>query len=161
MHAVFFLLVAAGASFVWWSSGALPAVVASHFDSAGNANGFMPREPFTAFMLAIVVLVPTFLYSLGWLTARIPVRFVNLPNKQYWLAPERSEATLRSIARFGVWTAYATLALLCAVHWLVVRANTQHPPRLESAPMVAAVAVYFVALAIGMFAVLGRFFRGR
>ncbi|MEO8925173.1 MAG: hypothetical protein ABI330_20500 [Caldimonas sp.] len=159
MHAVFLVFLAAGAVFVWWSSGALPEVVASHFVSGGVANGFMPRGEFVGFMLAVVLLVPALLYSLGWLASRLPVQFVNLPNRQYWLAPERRAATLVRLERFGVWAAYATLGLLCVLHWLVVQANAQRPPHLEQSPFVGLMAVYFLALFVGMVAVLGRFFR--
>ena len=159
MHAVFFVFVAAGAAFVGWTSGSLPQVVASHFVAAGTANGFMPRGPFVASMLALVVLVPTLLGSLGWLAARVPPAFVNLPNKQHWLAPERRAATLASLGRFGVWAGYATLAMLCTLHWFVVQANERRPPHLEPAPLTGLVAFYLVALVIGTVAVLGRFFR--
>jgi len=159
MNALFFFVLAAGAAFVWWTSGSLPDVVASHFVAGGAANGFMPRGSYVASMLALVVVVPSLLCSLGWLSGRIPPRFVNLPNKQHWLAPERREATLASLGRFGLWAGYATLGLLCALHWFVVQANTQHPPRLEQAPLVGLLAVYFVALFVGIIMVLGRFFR--
>jgi hypothetical protein len=158
---VFFACLAAAAAFVWWTSGSLPDVVASHFRADGAADGFMSRAPFVALMLAVVVFVPALLHSLGRLTARIPVRFVNLPNKHHWLAPERREETLKSLGRFGTWLGYATLALLCAIHWLVVRANALQPPRLEHAPLVALVAVYLVVMFIAVVAMLGRFFRVR
>jgi len=158
-HVVFFVFLAAGAAFVWWTSGDLPEVVASHFGAAGAANGFMPRGSFVASMLAMVVLVPAFLHSLGWLSARIPARFVNLPNRHHWLAPERRDATLKSLGRFGSWLGYATLALLCALDWLVVRANAQQPPRLEQAPLVGLVSIYLVVLLVGVVVVLARFFR--
>jgi hypothetical protein len=153
------LFVAAGAIFVWWSAGSLPGVVASHFIAGGAADGFMPRDRYTAFMLALVVFVPALLRLAASLAARLPVRLVNLPNKQYWLAPERKAATLAAIARFGTWASYATLTLLCAVHWLVVRANSAHPAHLDEAPLIGLVAVYFVVLFGAMLAVLGRFFR--
>jgi hypothetical protein len=156
---VFFAFVAAGAAFVWWTSGSLPDVVASHFVADGAASGFMPRGPFVASMLALVVVVPVLVHSLGWLTARIPPPFVNLPNRQYWLAPERREGTLASLGRFGVWAGYATLAMLCTLHWFVVQANVRRPPHLEQAPLIALIAFYFVALFIGVVVVLGRFFR--
>lgn len=161
MHAVFFVLLAAAAAFVWSTSASLPEVVASHFAAGGAANGFMPRASFVAFMLALVVLVPALLHSLGWLSARIPVRFVNVPNRNYWLAPERRDATLAALGRFGGWLGYATLGLLCAIHWLVVRANSLQPPRLEQAPLIGLVAIYLVAMFVGAVAMLVRFFRVR
>ncbi|MEO7115798.1 MAG: DUF1648 domain-containing protein [Caldimonas sp.] len=87
MHTWFFLVLAAGAIFVWWSAGALPDVVASHFGAGGAANGFMSRGEYVGFMLVLVLLVPAFIYSLGWLAALLPVQFVNLPNKNIGSQP--------------------------------------------------------------------------
>jgi len=160
VHVVFALLLAAGAAFVWWSSGSLPDPVASHFDARGTANGTLSLEAYRVFMTGLVVLVPALLYALGGLAARLPVRFVNLPNRSHWLAPERRAATLQSLSTFGAWAALATLALLCGVHALVVHANAAHPPHLDAAPVAAAVGAYLVVLLVGMFAVLRRFLRG-
>ena len=125
MRKAFFPVLAATVVFVWWSAGAMPEVVASHFEAGGVANGFMPRRQYVGFMVFVVVLVPSLLFFVGRLASRLPVQFINLPNKQYWLAPERRAATLTSLGNFGVWAAYATLGLLCLVHWFVVRANLQ------------------------------------
>jgi hypothetical protein len=159
MNKPFILVLAIGAAFVWWTSGAMPQVVASHFVADGAANGFMPRGQYAGFMLALVVAVPSIIFIAGGLARRVPVRFVNLPNKQYWLAPERQVATLASLGAFGAWAAYATLGILCLAHWFVFRANLAHPPRLEQSPFIAALALFFAALFIGMLVVLRRFFR--
>ena len=159
MRKAFFLVLAATVVFVWWSAGAMPEIVASHFVVGGVANGFMPRRQYVGFMVFVVVLVPSLLFFVGRLASRLPVQFINLPNKQYWLAPERRAATLTSLGNFGVWAAYATLGLLCLVHWFVVRANLQQPPRLEQAPLVGAMSLFFVALFVGMMILLRRFFR--
>ena len=137
----------------------MPEVVASHFVAGGAANGFMPRGQYVGLMLAVVLLVPLLLFFIGRLSSRLPTQFINLPNRQYWLAPERRAATLASLGNFGVWAAYATLGFLCLVHWFVVQANLQHPPRLEQPPLVGAMSLFFVALFIGILIVLGRFFR--
>ena len=159
MHVVFFLVVALASVFVWWSAGAMPAVVASHFVAGGAANGFMPRWQYVVFMIILVIAVPSTVFLAGVFASRLPARFINLPNKQYWLAPERRSATLASLGKFLVWSAYVTLGLLCLVHWFVVQANLVHPPRLEQAPLVGAMALFFAALFVGMVVVLRRFFR--
>lgn len=159
MHKLFFLVLALGAGFVWWSSGRLPEVVASHFGAGGVADGFMPRGQYVVFMLALVLAVPTLVFFAGRLASRVPVQFVNLPNKQYWLAPERRAATLESLGRFAAWAAYATLGVLCLAHWFVVQANLEQPSRLEQAPLIAVLALFFLALFVAMAVVLRRFFR--
>jgi hypothetical protein len=159
MRAAFALVLGAAAAFVWWSAGGMPETVASHFAAGGVANGFMPRGRYVALMLGLVVAVPLVLERLGWLATRLPVAFVNLPNRQYWLAPERRVATLAALGRFGAWAGGATAVLLCVVHAFVVQANRLRPPRLDPAPLVGVVAVYMLALFVGMAVVLGRFFR--
>ncbi len=159
MHKPFFLVLALGAGFVGWSSSALPELVASHFAVGGAANGFMPRGQYVTFMLVLVLTVPSLIFFVGRLASRLPVQFVNLPNKQYWLAPERRADTLTSLGNLGAWAAYATLGVLCFTHWFVVHANIGHPPRLEQAPFIAVLAVFLLTLFAGMLIVLRRFFR--
>jgi len=159
MRKAFFLFLAGAAVFVGWTAGPMPEVVASHFAAEGVADGFMPRGQYVAFMMAVVLLVPLLLFFTGRLASRLPAKFVNLPNRHYWLAPERRAATLESLGTFGEWAAYATLGFLCLLHWFVVRANLQHPPRLEQSPLVGATALLFLALFIGMVIVLRRFVR--
>ena len=156
---LFGAVVAAAAAYVWWSAASLPAIVASHFGPDGTGNGAMPRAEYVAFMLGLVVVVPALLYLLGGLATRLPVRMINVPNRGYWLAPERRAATLASFGRFGLWASYATLALLCAVHWLVVRANAAQPAQLELAPLIGLVSLYLLTLFVAMTIVLARFLR--
>lgn len=101
----------------------LPGRMASHFDGTGRANGFMFRDDFLAtelglfaFMSLIFVVLPGFL-------RRIPNSLINLPRKDYWLAPERREATLRDMARQLTWFGAATLLFLLLVMEAVMRAN--------------------------------------
>ena len=73
--------------------------------------------------------------------------------------PSCSEYADEAIGRFGLWASYATLALLCAVHWLVVRANAAKPAQLELAPLIGLVSLYLLTLFVAMTIVLARFLR--
>ena len=86
---LFALYIACAAAFVWLTSSGLPPLVASHFGAGGVANGFMTRTVYTRFMEAFVIGLPAFmvlvsLYAVGNARARL-----NMPNRDYWLAPER------------------------------------------------------------------------
>jgi hypothetical protein len=161
MRSRFAIVVILAAALVGWSAQTMPAVVASHFVAGGAADASMPRGEYATFIVVLVVAVPTLLALVGRLSTRLPVRFVNLPNKRYWLAPERQAATLASLGRFGITSAYLTLALLCVIHGLVVYANTQRPPHLAQAPLIGIVALYLVALFLGMLLTMRRFFSAR
>jgi hypothetical protein len=159
MGKIFAFVIALAAIFVWWTSRMLPAVVASHFVADGTANGFMPRATYVGTMLALVVLVPSLVFFIGRFASHLPYKFINLPNKQYWLAPERRAASLASLGNFGSCVGFAVALLLCFVHWLVVRANQVQPAHLEQASLVGVMAVFILVIGAGVAVNLRRFFR--
>ncbi len=123
----------------------LPVRVASHFGPGGLANGFMARNVYLALTIGLVVLPPALVGLSIALSLRYFPQFLNLPNRDYWLAPERRAGTEAYLTGHTAWLA-ALLALFAfGVHLLVIRANHSVPARLETGP--------FLALLLG-FAVL-------
>ena len=157
MRSTFTVVVILAAALVGWTAQAMPAVVASHFAAGGAADGSMSRSEYATFIVTLVVAVPSLLFLGGILAARLPARFVNVPNRRYWLAPERRADTVASLGKFGVACAYLTLGLLCAIHGLVVHANSLRPPHLAQTPLLGIVALYLVALFVGMLLSVRRF----
>ena len=49
------------------------------------------------------------------LSNKLPVSLINLPNKEYWFAPERRAATTLSFNRLLLWFGVATLLLMLIV----------------------------------------------
>jgi len=151
------LLVACGAAFVWLTASSLPSVVASHFGVAGDANGFMPRGLYLRFTLGFVVGLPALLTIGSHLAIGSPRARINLPNREYWLAPERRNETVSYLrahmARFGA----VLLVFLCYVHWLVVRANETQPPRLSNPAMLGGLAAFIVFALVWSRSFLRRF----
>jgi len=145
---ILLLVVSLCAAIVVASGQALPATVASHFGPEGRADGFMSRDVYVAFMAAIVVAVPLLIALGGALARWLPSRLVNLPNKDYWLAPERRAQAVSAMEVRMIAMACALAIFLCYVHWLVVQANAAAPPRLDEARFIAALAA-FVIFALG------------
>ncbi len=131
---LFLGFMAGAAVFVWWSGQQLPPIVAAHFDAAGVPNGFMPRTQYVWLMLAIVIGVPLLTALAVHASLRGPNVRLKVPHADYWLAPERREAALAyaraSIRGFSI----VLVVLLCALHWLVVRANRTAPAALANLP---------------------------
>jgi hypothetical protein len=154
------VVLVAAAVFIWLSDASLPPVVASHFVSGGRANGFMPRGAYLGLMLATAVGMPLILSLVtGGITRLLPDRFINLPNRDYWLAPERRQQTFDYLADQGYRFAILLCAFFCFMHWLVIRANEQQPPRLPESMLFTALAVFLVALVIWLGAFFIRFRR--
>ena len=151
------LVAIAAAAFVLFTSQSLPTLVASHFDGSGVANGFMPRQFYAWFMLALTAGLPLLLTLLPSLLFRSERIRLNLPNRDYWLAPERKSATVAYLCRHNARFATALTLFLCYVHWLVLRANATAPPRLSSPQFISGL-LAFGAFAVAWFAMLlGRF----
>jgi hypothetical protein len=155
--ATFLLLLALVAGFVWRSAGALPPLVASHFDVSGAANGFMPRADYVIGMLVTLV-------SAGLLVAFLPFALpllgdsrINLPNRQYWLEPARRAQTFVYLRLHGLSFASALVLFLAYVHWLVLQANLRQPPQLSTSSMITALAVFLAIVAIWLNALHARF----
>jgi hypothetical protein len=151
------LLVVCASTFIWLTSLRLPAVVASHFGASGFANGFMPRDSYISFMLAFAIGLPVLIVVASRLRFDKPGARINLPNRDYWLAPERREQTV-SFLREHVLRLGATLvAFLCYVHWLVVRANEAQAAHISIPWLWSGVAAFVVATLVWLKVLMGRF----
>ena len=89
----FLLALAAAAIFIRLSGQQLPETMASHFDATGNANGFMARDTYLNFITLVAVGSPLLIVAVQALVLSQVAR-INIPNRDYWLAPERRAATL-------------------------------------------------------------------
>jgi uncharacterized membrane protein len=101
----------------------LPERIASHFDAGGRVNGWSSKTDFFALNLAFVVGMALLFGGLTAWLVRIPNAWINLPHKDYWLAPERRAATLATLQQQMEWLAAATVALLVGITQLTIQAN--------------------------------------
>jgi len=154
-----FLIVLAGAAlFVIRSGAALPDLVATHFGATGRGNGFMPRSVYVRFMLGFVVLLPLAINLLIDYVLRLPSTSINIPNREYWLAPDRRGDTVERLQRHMKFFGVMLAVFLCYVHWQVVQANTRMPPTLDNIRFSTGVATFMAALVVWI-VVLRRDFR--
>ncbi|MBI2375389.1 MAG: DUF1648 domain-containing protein [Deltaproteobacteria bacterium] len=122
------LLAAAGMVQFLTGFSSMPETMATHFGPSGAADGFAPKSAWP-FVQAIMLGLPL-LIGLGTpeLVGRIPVELVNLPNKEYWLAPERRATTLDAFREELAWFGSFMLAFMLWVTHLVFDANRRHGP---------------------------------
>jgi uncharacterized membrane protein len=116
-------------TYVSASYGDLPAKVASHFDIHGEPNGWMSRNTCVGFTLGLGILMPVFIVGMMAGAGRIPVSFINLPHRDYWLAPERRHAALAILRRYSLWFACMNVLFVTGLHWLIVQANASNTER--------------------------------
>lgn len=134
----------------------LPERVASHFDVAGLPNGWMTRSSYMATYALIGGMVQSSMAGVFFFIDRFPTASINMPHRDYWLAPERRPETFAWIRRFGLWFATSTALLLLGIHLLVVQANLAQPPRLSPVAWVLLVAFLLSTLG-GLVRMIRRF----
>jgi hypothetical protein len=81
---------------------------------------------------------------------------INLPNKGYWLAPERRDETLAFMRDWSRWFAVLTLGLITLIIGMALRANLAAPPQLPGYGLSAVVTYLVIAVAM-VLAVFWRF----
>lgn len=108
----------------------LPGVVASHFDGRGRPNGWQTKQSFFTVFAGVTVLCVVFGFGLASLIGAMPMRLINLPNKQYWLAPEHREETLEWLKAYFGWFACGLYVLMIVVYDYAAQSNLHpdHPP---------------------------------
>lgn len=113
-----------------WYAPRLPAIVPSHFDAAGIADGWMAKGPFLAFLAGVTVLYLGVFFVAVTLVRKTPESLINLPNKDYWMAPERAATTRRTVVRELFKMAAATQALHIVMTQLTVEVALGRRPGL-------------------------------
>ncbi len=112
--------------------GQLPDPMASHFGAGGQANAWSSRVEFFSVYLGVTLFTQIVILGLAFLLVRIPDRLFNLPNRDYWLMPERRQATLAYIQRQMGWSAAAVMVLMLVSLQLVIRANLSGGGQMET-----------------------------
>jgi uncharacterized membrane protein len=113
----------------------LPYRLASHFSASGVPNGWMTKQAFFIVYVAMVLIaaVVEFLVPLSITKSANPR--LNMPHKDYWLAPGQRAETIAYVAKSLAWYGCAILLLEVLTMGLAIQANFSSPPRLPATPM--------------------------
>ena len=134
----------------------LPPVVASHFGVDGQPNGFMSKQVFLFFGLLPLGIAALIGLVVPRVTRAMPVNLINLPTREYWLAPERKDAALEYLGAFLEWLSAGMLLFFLFVYELVFRANAEHSG-LANGPFLTGLATFMVLMVLSLVALYRRF----
>ena len=131
----------------------VPHIVASHFDGAGNPNGWSSRPGFFAVYVGVLLLTIVVFALVPFWLGRTPTPRLKLPNREYWLSTKNREATIDFIQVQFIWFAIANTVLGIFVVQRIIQANLRVNPHLDNS-------VWWALGLYGMFVVgwLIRFF---
>lgn len=110
----------------------LPPKVATHFNAAGVANGWMSRDSypwvFGGLGLGLSFLLLALFYSIRFR----PVASLQLPHRDHWLSARNRESTFDTLMQSGMWLATLIVLFFYGIHRMIATANTVHPAQLTS-----------------------------
>jgi hypothetical protein len=132
--------------------------VATHFNGGGEPNGWMSRSDHQKFMLIFGLAFPLLVVLLCYLTRFLPSGLVNIPRRDYWLAPERRKETSDYLVRHSLWFACLAVCFVIGLQYSIVQANQQTPPHLSTMVFLALVGSFLAGTAVWV-VVLCRHFR--
>ncbi len=129
----------------------LPERMASHFDSSGEPDGWSSKTEFITVYLGTAGFTAALFLGSGLLMKKLPDKAMNLPRKDYWLAPGRRKHTLMDISTRLTWLASLTVLLLIdTFHQTIMvnlgQAETLKHPWLSLGLYTALVIVWIIAL---------------
>ncbi len=102
---------------------ALPANMATHFDLQGQPDGWSSKSECMIVYAVLVGFLGVLFVCLALAIHKTPVWMVNMPNKDYWLSPERQEESYRWLSVCMMWIGNATMAMTIVCMEIVFRAN--------------------------------------
>lgn len=104
-----------------------PEQMAAHFNAQGLPDRFVSKAEFFWFQIQTLFIVVLVSLPLQVLFLVLPLGVINMPNREYWLAPERKAETLARLGDFGSMLFGVILLLVLAAFEISTYANLQDP----------------------------------
>lgn len=126
----------------------LPENVATHFNASGQPDGWMSRANHLLFFALFGLLFPGFVVGLCSITRFVPPSMINLPNRDYWTAPERISETHHRILRHSLWFASLAVAFVVGLYISILEANSHPRPELSLSLLLPITGAFLVGVLI-------------
>lgn len=117
------VIISCGIGLQLWYWPQLPEKMATHFDAAGNPNGWMDKLSATLLSTGLLIVLPSFFIGTAQAISRFPNSLINLPYREYWLAPERRNTSLLWMKSWMLWLSVEIAMFLLVLNHLTFVAN--------------------------------------
>ena len=126
----------------------LPDRVAIHFGIDGMANNWSSKLDFILIIGGVMLFMMMIFFGLTLLLRKMPNTLINLPNKEYWLSPEKRSSTLDAIVLFLNEIGSRTLLLLAVIFELTCRTNASDTQQLDSQTFLIVLGMYLFGVVV-------------
>jgi hypothetical protein len=133
-------------------------IVATHYDFAGNPDGWMTRSNSTLAWLLFGIGFPLFFIVIGYMARFLLPHASNMPHRDYWLAPEQKNETLDYVFHHFLRQACLAAIFVLTLQLLDIQANHRTPPHL-STPLILGAGGCFIAATAVLLGIMVRHFK--
>ena len=144
-------------TFVIYTSYYLPTSVATHFNINNQPDGWMRRNAYLLMILTLLISIPSAISVGISILSKKFSHLINLPNRDYWLAPPRLNDSLDFLAAHGHRLGRLVIVLMTGLHYVVLVANRAEPAALPQSWFIAIVLGFVLALGLWVAALYRRF----
>ena len=137
----------------------LPDVVASHFNARGVANGWQTKSAFFAVFVGVSVLAAVIGFGIPRIISAMPPQLINLPNKNYWLAPDHLAETQTFLNNYFAWFGCAVFLIIILTFDYAIQSNLRPENRPDISRMWYILAGFLAFVAVWIIRLLARFLR--
>ena len=137
----------------------LPDVVASHFNARGVANGWQTKSAFFAVFVGVSVLAAVIGFGIPRIISAMPPQLINLPNKNYWLAPDHLAETQTFLNNYFAWFGCAVFLVIILTFDYAIQSNLRSENRPDISRMWYILAGFLAFVAVWIIRLLTRFLR--
>lgn len=119
-----------------------PDTVPTHFNTQGIPDSWIDKNS-NLILWVGMYLVMTALFSLIPLIIRkTPLKYINLPNKQYWLAPEKKDNTIQNVSDMLFQFGAVLNIFFIVLRFIVFRAVSYREYKLNTTSMFILLGMY-------------------
>ncbi len=141
-----------------FSASQLPERVATHFGVNGQPDGWMSRSSHLLFMAMFGFAFPLFLVGIFYVIRFMP-QGLNIPDRDYWLAPEQRLETFDYLLRQGLWLACMAVCFVIGIHYLIIHANLQRQARLSTPMMLVVSGCFLFGVVVWVTSIIRHFYK--
>ena len=137
----------------------LPDVVASHFNGRGVANGWQTKSAFFTVFIGVSVLSVVIGFGIPRIISAMPQQLINLPNKKYWLSPERLVETQAFLNNYFAWFGCAVFLVIIVTFDYAIQSNLHPENRPDISHMWYILAGFLSFVVLSTIRMLAKFLR--
>ncbi len=137
----------------------LPDVVASHFNGRGVANGWQTKPAFFTVFVGVSFLTAMIGFVIPRIISAMPPQLINLPNKRYWLAPDRIVETQSFLNNYFAWFSCAVFTVIILTFDYAIQSNLHPDNRPDTSRMWYTLAGFLAFVVVWIIRLLARFLR--